>query len=196
MSFGAELSYRQNGALNSAGTYNSPTRNTGARGDTWHAIFNGTYLLPKTALWDTGSLLVELAYSRLAKVTANENLYKGEGNLQTISGVAGSAMACSKAGAATNVPGDRTDSCSTKQYLQAAVSFSPTYIGVFPSWDLELPMFVSYAIKGTAPSASAGFQDLLTYSIGSPTARWSRWRARATAARRWTSPCPTAQRWR
>ena len=78
---------------------------------------------------------------------------------------AGGSLSCAKTGAAATVPGDRTDACSTKQYLQAAVSFSPTYIGVFPSWDLEIPMFVSYGIKGTAASASAGFEDLLTYSL-------------------------------
>jgi len=63
------------------------------------------------------------------------------------------------------VPGDRTDTCSTKQYAEIAVSFSPTYIGVFPSWDLELPMFVGYGVKGTAASASAGFEKLLRYSL-------------------------------
>lgn len=163
VSFGGELSYRKNGPLNSTGSYNSPLQNTGARGDTLHAIANGVYLLPKTPLWDTGSVLVELAYSRLEKVTANPSLYKGEGNLLPMN--AAGALACAKLGAAATVPGDRTDTCSSKQYAQVAVSFSPTYIGVFPSWDLELPMFVSYGIKGTAPSASAGFEKLLTYSL-------------------------------
>jgi Protein of unknown function (DUF1302) len=162
VSFGAELSYRKNGPLNSTGSY-GPTQNTGARGDTLHAIANGVYLLPKTPLWDTGSVLVELAYSRLEKVTANPSLYKGEGNLLPMN--AAGALACAKSGAAANVPGDRTDTCSTKQYAQMAISFSPTYIGVLPSWDLELPMFVSYGLKGTAASASAGFEKLLTYSL-------------------------------
>lgn len=163
VSFGAELSYRKNGALNSTGSYNSPLQNTGARGNTWHAVANGVYLLPKTPLFDTGSLLVELAYSRLDKVTANPSLYKGEGNLLPMN--AGGALACSRSGAAATVPGDRTDTCSTKQYAELAVAFSPTYIGVLPSWDLEVPMFVGYGIKGTAPSASAGFEKLLRYSI-------------------------------
>ncbi|MDP0989521.1 DUF1302 family protein, partial [Klebsiella pneumoniae] len=61
--------------------------------------------------------------------------------------------------------GDVSDGCSTKNFLQAAISFSPTYIGVLPSWDLELPMFVQYGIKGTAPSASAGFEGALSYSL-------------------------------
>lgn len=163
VSFGAELSYRKNGALNSTGSYNSPLQNTGARGDTWHAVVNGIYLLPKTPLWDTGSLLVELAYSRLDKVTSNPALYKGEGNLLPMN--ASGALACARSGGPATVPGDRSDTCSTKQYAEMAIAFSPTYIGVFPSWDLELPMFVGYGIKGTAPSASAGFEKLLRYSI-------------------------------
>jgi hypothetical protein len=170
VSFGAELSLRKNGALNTAGTYvptTQATGNTGARGDTLHVVANGVYLLPKTPLWDTGSMLVEVAYSRLQKVTRNENLYKGEGNLKTISGVANSALACAKTAepSTPTVAGDRTDGCSTRQFAQAAVSFSPTYIGVLPSWDLELPMFVSYVIKGTAASASAGYEHVLGYSL-------------------------------
>jgi hypothetical protein len=162
VSFGTELTYRKNGPLNSTGSY-GPTQNTGARGNTLHAIATGTYLLPKTPLWDTGSMLVEFAYNRLQKVTANENLYRGEGNLVPMN--ATGALACAKSGAAATVPGDRTDACSTRQFLQGSIAFSPTYIGVFPSWDLELPMFVSYGIKGTAASASAGFEKLLTYSL-------------------------------
>ena len=162
VSFGSELSYRQHGALNSTGSY-GPADNTGARGNTWHAIVNGTYLLPKTALFDTGSVLVELAYSRLDKVTQNLALYRGEGNLTPMN--ASGALSCSKSGVAATVAGDVSDGCSTKNFLQAAISFSPTYIGVLPSWDLELPMFVQYGIKGTAPSASAGFEGALSYSL-------------------------------
>jgi Protein of unknown function (DUF1302) len=162
VSFGAELSLRKNGALNSTGSY-GPTQNTGARGDTLHVVANGTYLLPKTPLWDTGSMLVEMAYSRLQKVTLNEKLYKGEGNYLPMN--AGGSLACAKSGAAATVAGDRTDGCSTRQFLQAAVSFSPTYIGILPSWDLELPMFVNYVIKGTAASASAGYEHVLGYSL-------------------------------
>jgi hypothetical protein len=164
VSFGAELSLRKNGALNSTGSYNGPTVNTGARGDTLHVVANGVYLLPKTPLWDTGSMLVEMAYSRLQKVTRNENMYKGENNLTKLTSTQ-YACATAESGRAANVPGSRADGCSTRQFLQAAVSFSPTYIGVLPSWDLELPMFVSYVIKGTAPSASAGYEHVLGYSL-------------------------------
>jgi hypothetical protein len=77
VSVGAEVSWRKNAHLNSAASYTSTS--TGATGDTFHAVVNGTYGLTKTALWDTGTLIGELAYSRLLKVTGNEDLYRGVG---------------------------------------------------------------------------------------------------------------------
>ena len=47
-----------------------------------------------------------------------------------------------------------------------AITFAPTYITVLPSWDLDLPMSINYGIKGVAPSASGGFEKVLTWSVG------------------------------
>lgn len=166
VSFGSEISYRKNGHLNSKSTYSNyagmDIQNTGARGDTLHAVVNGVYLLPKTALWDTGSLVAELAFSRLQKVTANQALYRGEGNM--VAGPGG-ALACTRAGT-TNTPGDKSDACSTRNFLQMAVNFTPQYLGILPSWDLDLPMTINYGIKGVAPSGSGGFEGLLSWSVG------------------------------
>lgn len=159
VSFGAEVSLRQNAHLNSRTTY-LPNENTGARGDTLHLIANGIYLLPKTPVWDSGSLIVELAHSRLQKITANENLYRGEGY----------AGGCIKSGTGTGgVPaalGDRSDACSTKNFTQLAVSFTPQYIQLFPSWDVTVPMALNVGLSGTAPTGGGGFEKLLTWSIG------------------------------
>jgi hypothetical protein len=158
VSFGSELSLRKNAHLNSKTTY-SFMQDTGARGDTLHAVVNGVYLLPKTAVWDTGNVIVELAYSRLQKVTANEALFRGEGY-----------AACIKAGTGSGgVPaaaGDRSDGCSSRQFLQGAVNFTPQYLGILPSWDLDLPMAINYGIKGSAPTGGGGFEKLLTWSVG------------------------------
>ncbi len=165
VSFGSEVSYRMNGSLNSKSTFSNyagmDLKDTGARGDTLHAVVNGVYLLPKTALWDTGSVAAELAYSRLQKVTANEALYRGQGNTVTANG----ALACTKVGAPANTPGDKSDYCSTRDFYQMAVSFSPQYLGILPSWDLTLPMSLNYGIRGVAASGSGGAEGVMTWSI-------------------------------
>ena len=65
-------------------------------------MVNGVYLLPKTALWDTGSVIAELAYSRLQKITANEAMFRGEG-------YAGCVKSGTGSGGVPAAPGDRTD---------------------------------------------------------------------------------------
>lgn len=158
VSFGAEVSLRQNAHLNSRTTY-LPNENTGARGDTLHLIANGIYLLPKTPVWDSGSLIVELAHSRLQKITANENLYRGEGYAGCIKSGTGS-------GGVPAAPGDRSDACSTKNFTQLAVSFTPQYIQLFPSWDVTVPMTLNVGLSGTAPTGGGGFEKLMIWSIG------------------------------
>jgi hypothetical protein len=167
VSFGSEVSYRMNGSLNSKSTFSNyagmDLKDTGARGDTLHAVVNGVYLLPKTALWDTGSVAAEMAYSRLQRVTANEALYRGAGNMVTAT--PGGALACTKVGAPANTPGDKTDYCSTRDFYQMAVSFAPQYLGILPSWDLTLPMSLNYGIRGVAASGSGGAEGVMTWSI-------------------------------
>ncbi|MDB5819122.1 MAG: hypothetical protein JWQ11_2762, partial [Rhizobacter sp.] len=153
VSFGSEISYRQNAHLNSAVTYDY-LHDTGARGDTLHAVANGVYLMPKTPLWDTGSLIGEIAYSHLVKITENEQLYRGVG-------YAGCVNAVDEA-----KRGSVRDACSTRDFIQAAVNFTPQYLGVMPSWDLDLPMSVNYGLHGTAPTGGGGFDKLLTWSLG------------------------------
>lgn len=168
VAFGSEISLRQNGQLNSKSTWSNYSgmdiQNTGARGDTLHAIVNGIYLLPKTALWDTGSLIVEMAYSHLQSVTANQALYRGEGN--RVATTPGGALACSKTGAAATVLGDKSDFCSTPDFYQIAVNFTPQWLGIMPSWDLDLPIALNYGISGVAPTASGGAEGVLSWSIG------------------------------
>jgi hypothetical protein len=150
VSMSAEVSHRHNGALNAAGM--NPLDGQGPRGDTWHALVNGVYLLPKTAFSDTGSLVAELAYSRLGKVTSNADYYKG----------VGTAACLNPAGQA----GDKSDGCSTKDYLAMAVLFTPQYLQVAPSWDLDVPMSLTYGLHGNAASSGGGNEGALSWSLG------------------------------
>ena len=155
VSVGSEVSWRKNAHLNSVASYTSTS--TGATGDTFHAVVNGTYGLPKTPLWDTGTLIGELAYSRLLKVTGNEQLYRGVGYAGCVRlGTSG----------ATAQPGDVTDTCSTKNYWELALRFTPQYLGVLPSLDVSVPVTVSYGLKGSAATGGGGFEGLLKWSIG------------------------------
>ncbi|MES2264322.1 MAG: DUF1302 family protein [Pseudomonadota bacterium] len=153
VSAGAEISYRKGAALHSTPTGISTVDHEGTRGNTWHAIVNGVYLMPATKLWDTGSLVAELAYSRLDKVTSHPELFKGVG------------YACFKTGTATT-PGDKTDGCATKDFAALAVSFTPQYLNLFPSWNLDLPMTMNYGLHGNAPTGGGGFEHALTWSVG------------------------------
>lgn len=154
VSVGAELSYRMGGALNASGI--SASDNEGPRGDTLHSVLNGIYLLPKSALSDTGSVVFELAYSQLTRVTSHPELFKAEG----------SAVCRAAETPAVNASGSKDDGCSTKQYLGAAVNFTPQWLQVQPSWDLDLPMSLNYGLRGNAASGGGGSQGSVSWSIG------------------------------
>jgi len=145
VSFGSEVSVRKNTALQAASI---GADGLGPRGDTVHVVANGIYLLPDTPLWDTGSLIVEMVYNQLRKVTTNPAQYKAEGYAGCAAGQ------------------DRTFGCSTKRFVQMAVNFTPQYLGVFPSWDLDVPMSINYGISGVSPNASGGAAKALSWALG------------------------------
>lgn len=149
---GAELSYRKNGALNTPSSVVTPT---GARGDTWHAVVNGIYLLPNTAFWNTGTVVAEVAYNRLDKVTTNEALYRKVG-----------ANTCvdSRVGVARS--GTKDDGCSTQSAWLMALRFTPQYLNIMPSWDLSIPMSLTYGLSGNAPTSGGGTEGESRWSLG------------------------------
>jgi hypothetical protein len=149
---GAELSYRKNGALN---TPSSVVTDTGARGNTWHAVVNGIYMLPATPVWQTGTLVAELAYNRLDKVTTNPALYRSVGAATCVDSRTG------KAGS-----GNKDDGCSTKDAWIMALKFTPQYLNVLPSWDLSIPLSVNYGLSGNAPTSGGGTEGELRWSLG------------------------------
>ncbi|MDB5869512.1 MAG: hypothetical protein JWP96_1844 [Polaromonas sp.] len=154
VSVGSELSYRMGGALNASGI--SAADNEGPRGNTLHAVVNGIYLLPKSALSDTGSVAVELAYSQLAKVTSHPELYKGVGY----------AGCRATETPAVTASGTKDDGCSSKHYLALAVNFTPQWLQVRPSWDMELPLSLNYGIRGNAASSGGGSEKSGSWSVG------------------------------
>lgn len=165
LSLGSEISYRKNTALNSTSGYQvtpangvSPTYEEaeGARGNTMHALVNGVYLLPKSALWDGGTLSVELNYSRLLSVTSHADRYNGIG------------YACAKTGGIST-------GCSTKDAWGTNINFTPSWPQAMPGWDLSMPTTVAYQIKGNGAALGGGNEGALSYSIGVAGTLYSRY---------------------
>lgn len=151
---GTELSYRMGGALNATGV--SALDDEGPRGDTIHFIANAVYGVPRNFISDNATLVGEFAYSHLQRVTEHEELYKGVGT-----------AACTNA-RTPGIPdsGSEADGCSSKNYYAVAVNYTPQYISIFPSWDLDVPLTVNYGLHGNAPTAGGGNEGALSYSIG------------------------------
>ena len=151
---GSDLSYRMNGALNAIGV--DPLDEEGPRGDTIHFIANAVYGVPRNFISDNATLVGEIAYSHLDRVTEHEELYKGVGEVGCVNGntprIAGS--------------GNESDGCSTRNYSAVAVNYTPQYISIFPSWDMDVPLTVNYGLDGNAASAGGGSEGALSYSVG------------------------------
>lgn len=179
VSFGSELSYRKNTplvaqTLGFAGApvpglapvlfpNGSPTLNGNsyqARGNTWHAVANAVGVLPKTPLFDTATWMAEFTYSRLDKVTANRDMYYGEGY---------GVCDASRKGildAAGNLYRDKGDGCATKGMLAVGLGFVPTWFQVRPGVDLSMPVSYSRTLYGNASTQLGGSEGNGTYSIG------------------------------
>jgi len=150
ISVGSELSHRKNTALNSTSGYLviptgpqvSYEQAEGARGDTFHALVNGVYLLPRTPLWVGGSLVAELSYQRLSRVTKNQALFN----------------ACNGA--------DKRTGCASKDAWSMNVGFTPEWPQAYPGWDLSMPVSLAYGIKGNGPALAGGYEGAVTWSIG------------------------------
>jgi hypothetical protein len=166
VSVGAELSYRKDTALNSNTAFVTATGSVldfagteGARGNTFHAVVNGVYLLPRTALWESGTLIGELVYSRLHRVTKNADLYKGVGYM-------GCDAATAAATSGQKTVGGKSDGCATKDVVLLQVNFAPQWLQAMPGVDLTAPMSLGYGLHGNGATLGGGNQGAASWSIG------------------------------
>jgi hypothetical protein len=166
VSVGGELIYRKNTALNANTAFASSTGSVrdfagveGPRGNTMHLVANGVYLLPRTALWESGTLIGEVVYSRLLKVTRNADLFKGVGYMGC------DAATASSTGGVRRV-GNKDDGCSTKDVVLLNVSFNPQWLQVYPGVDLSAPMSIGYGVHGNGATLGGGNEGAATWSIG------------------------------
>lgn len=140
---GADLVYRRNTALVSQ----SALSESGARGDTYHAVVNAIGLIGETAAFDTASYVIEASYSHLDKVRSNAHLFNGEG-FESCAGR------------------DESHGCATKDYYAIAFTFTPTWFRVLPQLDLSAPVTFSKGLKGNNATLGGGFRGQGSYSVG------------------------------
>lgn len=175
VSVGAELSYRKNMPLyngilaavtatpeltpvlfpNGAPTLIGNTYQ--ARGNTWHALVNALGVIAKTSLFDSAVWQVEATYTRLDKVTANQDMFFGEGY-----GVCNESRRA-VLGARFK---DKWDQCASKDSVGLGLNFTPAWLQVSPGVDLYMPMAFSATLSGNAPTALGGNERNGNYSIG------------------------------
>lgn len=149
-SLGLEASYRKDAGLNSAffsgrmGEYRE-----GARGNITNVIGNLLVPFGSNFLWDTSTLITEVSYTHLHKVTKNEDVYVGKGY------------------AAAN-GGGVDEGAATDDAVGAAISFTPEWLMVLPSINLSMPFFIQGGIKGNPAYNGGSFfaEDSYTWSAG------------------------------
>ncbi|WP_085722929.1 DUF1302 domain-containing protein [Pseudomonas sp. R37(2017)] len=156
VSVGLDLNYRHNmplasvpatvnpvaGAAGLPGFISSFDGDNGvARGNTVHAVLNGLTTFGATPVWDSSTLLVELAYSRWLDVTENKQLFKGEDWYRGVDKV-------------------------TRDNYVLGVNFNPTWYQVTPGIDLYLPLNYNVGLSGNSAVQLGGNKDSGSYSVG------------------------------
>ncbi|VVO38988.1 DUF1302 domain-containing protein [Pseudomonas fluorescens] len=124
--------------------YDTPSKgdSMSATGDTLHWTLNGLWAFPKTALFNSASLLTELYYSNLLKLDSkNAALYKGNSSYRGID-------------------------AATRDNWGVAVNFTPAWTQVLPGVDVNLPMTINMGLAGVSPVSAGGAKDTGNYSIG------------------------------
>lgn len=142
---GAEASYRKNTPLVTSGFTTAALGYEGARGNTWHLLGNTTTVFNPNGFWDTASLVVELSYQHLDKVTVNPGLFKS--NL-------------TQAACASNTI---AQGCATRNSTQLAINFGPSWQQVWPSTDLSASVTYMRGLRGNAATGGVneGFQVIV-----------------------------------
>lgn len=145
-SVGFDLSYRKNAGLNSG---LGVGQTEGARGNTWHATLGAQWGFSQNPVFDSATLIADVAYSRLAKVTDNKHLFRAEGY----------------AGCTANLV-DKSGGCSTKEVWLFGMRFMPQWQQVLPGVDITLPIAYTLGLKGNGATLGGGNEGAESYSVG------------------------------
>ncbi|SDB35104.1 Protein of unknown function [Pseudomonas sp. NFACC13-1] len=146
-SLGMEVSYRDGTALNTTPGVVADDPETGATGNVMNVIANVLVPLGSTPLYESGTFIAEVAYSRVLSVDSkNRSLYNGEG----YGGCAG----------------DKWDGCSTRNGTALALSFTPEWNQVAPGINMSMPTSLTVGLDGNPGMLGGTAQGSVRYSIG------------------------------
>lgn len=145
LSTGFEIVRREKTALNSVVT--DPAGTEGARGNTWHLLANALAVVGPNGVWDQLTVIGELAFSHLEKVTSGAATFQGCANRPA------------------NDQGTETG-CSTRNALQGFFRVTPSWVGVFPGWDVSALASLSLGLRGNSAVLGGGNFRAGSYSFG------------------------------
>jgi hypothetical protein len=114
---------------------------SGARGNTYHGVFNLLGTAAQTPLFDSLVWNGELVWNRMNKITQGAAFYRGRDSYTGI---------------------DKP----TRDYVGLALGASPTWFQVRPGVDMSMPMAYSRGLKGNSSVQAGGNKDAGNYSIG------------------------------
>ena len=148
---GAEVSQRKNQTLPSPG--GAIAANSASKiptGETMHALINGTKAWGKTSVWDTATLVGELTWSHLSRVSTNVASFQGN----SLAGCINNTLRLAAG-------------CPTKEAYRLDLLFNPGWQQVFPGVDLSMPLVYQIGLKGNTPAVGSGQNEgSMTYQIG------------------------------
>lgn len=155
VSVGAELSYRKNTGLVApsgyqvlpAGTDPTYEEVEGARGNTFHGVLNGIWLMPENPLFKGGTLQGEINFSHLDEVTRNDRRFNGIGY--------GCAAGQGK-----------RDGCATRNGVGVNLGFTPEWPQAFAGWDVSMPTSLAYQVRGNGAALGGGNEGSLSWAVG------------------------------
>lgn len=152
VSAGLEVVKRTNTAFSTGVVIAPPSEPAaeGPRGNTTHVLLNGLKSFGPNSLWDSSSLIFELAYSRRDRLKSDP--YK--------------AFRTCESDTSPTRTGNPANGCITRDNWVALVRFNPSWVAVSPGWDLSGAAVLSYGIKGNSSVIGGGSEGVGSWSLG------------------------------
>ncbi|HKY71167.1 MAG TPA: DUF1302 family protein, partial [Nitrospira sp.] len=167
LSFGFDLAYSENRALNSQLLYSAPfgqpDNGERARGKTLTTVANVLHIghpvsVAGVRLWDSTVSIMELGGGYLMDITSGREFYKGVGT--------DACRADAALEGAPGVDGDTVDGCSSRYNASLGLVFQPAWYQVWPGIDMNSTLFALYGLHNTSPVNLTDFDGKIISSLG------------------------------